>query len=230
MNSLKMKISVILGVAQMALGVCMKAANNLYFREYVDFFFEFLPQIVMLFALFGYMDLLIILKWLTPYAPFAQNAPSIITTMIELALSGGYSEFPIIGTKESGLQQKISITLLLIALACVPIMLLVKPFWARSQMNHGSKGDHVEDEEVNPDQAPAGYGRINDDFPDRPPGSRTGTSAFNPDAPPIEERRGGTDANPDKSPAKRSLSAVEDFIPGEKSGGGHHGFGEIFIH
>ena len=43
MNSLKMKLSVILGVGQMALGVCMKAINSLYFKRYVDFWFEFVP-------------------------------------------------------------------------------------------------------------------------------------------------------------------------------------------
>ena len=48
----------------MSLGVFVKAFNNLYFKKYVDFFFEFIPQIVMLWALFGYMDLLIIIKWL----------------------------------------------------------------------------------------------------------------------------------------------------------------------
>lgn len=43
LNSLKMKISVILGVAQMSLGVFMKALNSLYFGRTIDFTFEFLP-------------------------------------------------------------------------------------------------------------------------------------------------------------------------------------------
>jgi V-type H+-transporting ATPase subunit a len=43
MNSLKMKLSVILGVLQMSLGVCMKAANSIYFKNKMDFFLEFLP-------------------------------------------------------------------------------------------------------------------------------------------------------------------------------------------
>jgi V-type H+-transporting ATPase subunit a len=43
MNSLKMKLSVILGVAQMAMGVCMKAFNSAYSHKTIDFFFEFVP-------------------------------------------------------------------------------------------------------------------------------------------------------------------------------------------
>lgn len=43
MNSLKMKLSVILGVAQMSLGVFMKALNNIHNKKRVDFFFEFIP-------------------------------------------------------------------------------------------------------------------------------------------------------------------------------------------
>jgi V-type H+-transporting ATPase subunit a len=42
-NSLKMKISVILGVLQMSLGVFMKALNSLYFGKYLDLFCEFIP-------------------------------------------------------------------------------------------------------------------------------------------------------------------------------------------
>lgn len=42
-NSLKMKLSVILGVAQMALGVCMKGLNALYFKNKLDFYCEFVP-------------------------------------------------------------------------------------------------------------------------------------------------------------------------------------------
>jgi V-type H+-transporting ATPase subunit a len=43
LNSLKMKIAVILGVAQMALGVILKGFNYIHAKKRVDFFFEFLP-------------------------------------------------------------------------------------------------------------------------------------------------------------------------------------------
>jgi V-type H+-transporting ATPase subunit a len=66
-NSLKMKTSVIFGVVQMSLGIFMKAFNAIHFGRWIDFFFEFLPQIVLLWALFGWMDLLIIVKWLLPW-------------------------------------------------------------------------------------------------------------------------------------------------------------------
>ena len=60
MNSLKMKMSVIFGVAQMSMGVIVKAMNAVYFNRKLEFFFEFIPQILLLLALFGFMDLLII--------------------------------------------------------------------------------------------------------------------------------------------------------------------------
>lgn len=89
LNSLKMKLSVILGVLQMSLGICMKAMNAVYFRNKLDFFFEFVPQIILMMVLFGYMDLLIICKWLTDFSGKESMAPSVITTMIDMALSGG---------------------------------------------------------------------------------------------------------------------------------------------
>ena len=53
LNSIKMKIAVIFGVAQMSIGVMLKGGNNLYFRQWLDFFFEFIPQILVLWCLFG---------------------------------------------------------------------------------------------------------------------------------------------------------------------------------
>ena len=52
-NSMKMKTSVILGVTQMTFGVCLKAMNALYFKESLDFFYEFIPMIVFVLSLFG---------------------------------------------------------------------------------------------------------------------------------------------------------------------------------
>ena len=43
LNSMKMKISVILGVSQMTLGILLKALNSCYFKRYYDLYFEFIP-------------------------------------------------------------------------------------------------------------------------------------------------------------------------------------------
>ena len=51
----------------MTMGVLCKGLNNIYFGQAIDFIFEFIPQLIFLLGLFGYMDLMIILKWLTDY-------------------------------------------------------------------------------------------------------------------------------------------------------------------
>lgn len=43
MNSLKMKLAVIVGVLQMGWGICLKGFNALYVGSLIDFFFEFIP-------------------------------------------------------------------------------------------------------------------------------------------------------------------------------------------
>ena len=76
----------------MALGVSMKAFNSVYFRNKIDFLFEFVPQIILLLVLFGFMDWLIIAKWMTDFKGRESEAPSIIGIMISMALNGGAVE------------------------------------------------------------------------------------------------------------------------------------------
>lgn len=142
MNSLKMKLSVILGVGQMSLGVCMKALNSLYYKRYIDFIFEFIPQILLLLALFGFMDMMIIIKWLTNYSTLPggeSTAPSVITTMITMCLNLGVQP-P--GSKDQPFVSNQTITmqiLLLLVIVCVPIMLFVKPIYENAKFK---KEDH----------------------------------------------------------------------------------------
>lgn len=156
-NSMKMKLSVILGVAQMSLGICMKGLNAIHFRSPLDFFFEFVPQITLMLCLFGYMDYLIIIKWLTVWEE-TSRAPPIIATMIGMFLKFG--ELPdgsdaIVESPEY--QQHLSNTLLLLGLTCVPLMLLVKPLYHlyshpsdAHAHGHSKNGDHaLLDEEDN---------------------------------------------------------------------------------
>jgi len=83
---MKMKLAVIIGVTQMTLGICMKGLNSIYFKKYLDFFFEFIPQLVFMVGLFGYMNFMIIYKWLTPYED-PSKAPGLIQTLITIPLS-----------------------------------------------------------------------------------------------------------------------------------------------
>lgn len=62
-NSMKMKMSVILGIAQMTFGIVLKGINSYYFKAHLDLFCEFLPMILFDMALFGYMVVLIFVKW-----------------------------------------------------------------------------------------------------------------------------------------------------------------------
>lgn len=62
-NSMKMKTSIILGIIQMTFGVCLRGINSIYFHQYLDFVCEFLPMIIFCVGFFGYMVILIFVKW-----------------------------------------------------------------------------------------------------------------------------------------------------------------------
>ena len=80
-NSFKMKTSIIIGVIHMTSGIIFKGLNCIYFKDWIKFFFVFLPEIIFFLCTFGYMVLLIIIKWLTPF-PDPSKAPSIISLFI----------------------------------------------------------------------------------------------------------------------------------------------------
>ena len=71
---------------------------------------------------------MIFCKWLTDFTGRESEAPSVITNMINMALAGGSIEpgtVAVVGS--NGFQQGLSIFFLIVALICVPWMLVVKP-------------------------------------------------------------------------------------------------------
>jgi V-type H+-transporting ATPase subunit a len=99
-NSFKMKMSVIVGVLQMELGVVLKGLNDCFFRKKhpYNLWFEFVPQILWLSSFFGFMLVMIYIKWSTNWSYVGQNAPSIITLLISIPLNGGdVGEVPLFG-------------------------------------------------------------------------------------------------------------------------------------
>jgi len=129
-NSLKMKMSVIFGVVQMSVGIFLSCLNGLHFKKPINIFCEFLPQILFLLSIFGYMVFLIILKWCIDWVGTGQQPPFLLNVMIQMFLH------PQSVTSDNKLfngQDEVQWVLIAIAVICVPWMLLTKPYILKSQ-------------------------------------------------------------------------------------------------
>jgi len=82
LNGLKMKMAVIFGVAQMLLGVSLKWSNALYNKSFTDFFCECIPMAIFMICFFGYMDYMIMYKWVTAM----DSPPNLINSLISMAM------------------------------------------------------------------------------------------------------------------------------------------------
>jgi V-type H+-transporting ATPase subunit a len=139
LNSYKMKLSVILGILQMTFGIVLSVFNSLYFRKPINIYCEFIPQVLFLTCSFGYLVIIIIYKWLRSDFGTYLNAegvlsnrdpPGLLNTLIFMFLKPGTVEPA--DQLYSG-QGFIQMILVLVALVCVPWMLLVKPYLLRKQ-------------------------------------------------------------------------------------------------
>ncbi|KAK4773664.1 hypothetical protein SAY87_028683 [Trapa incisa] len=153
LNSMKMKMSILLGVAQMNLGILLSYFNARFFGSSLDIRYEFIPQMIFLNSLFGYLSLLIIIKWCTG------SQADLYHVMIYMFLS------PTDNLGENELfwgQRPLQIILLLLALVAVPWMLFPKPFILKKLhterfqgRTYGMLGTSEIDLEVEPDSARA---------------------------------------------------------------------------
>uniref|UniRef100_A0A667WZJ6 V-type proton ATPase subunit a n=1 Tax=Myripristis murdjan TaxID=586833 RepID=A0A667WZJ6_9TELE len=146
LNSFKMKMSIILGVIHMLFGVTLSLFNHLYFKKPLNIYLGFIPEIVFLSSLFGYLVILVFYKWLSYDARTSKDAPSLLIAFINMFLFN-YSD-PSNKPLYRG-QMGVQSLLVIIALACVPCMLIVKTLVLRRQylwqknMVRGSRPAHT---------------------------------------------------------------------------------------
>jgi V-type H+-transporting ATPase subunit a len=140
-----MKMSVILGVLQMTGGIILRGMNAVYFKSSIDFFFEFIPQLIFMLALFGYMIIMIFIKWNIDWTDQTNMAPSIITQLMNIFLKFGSTENKPLWTNDISLQENVQFWLLIISVICVPILLFPKPLilYKRSKQHPIHEGDYV---------------------------------------------------------------------------------------
>ncbi|KAL6465158.1 hypothetical protein MHYP_G00252910 [Metynnis hypsauchen] len=134
LNSYKMKMSVILGIIHMSFGLVLGVFNHLHFRRKYSLYLVFLPELLFLLCLFGYLVFMIVCKWLAFTALESDKAPSILIQFINMFIMQKDSGEPIY-TGQAGLQ----VFLVLIAVLSVPVLLLGKPlylYWLHKGRNH----------------------------------------------------------------------------------------------
>ena len=135
-NSYKMKLSIVLGVSQMLLGLWLSKVNANYFKNRLDFLYVFIPQMIFMTSIFGYLVFLIILKWSIDFnAPACRADPTCVppdlkSILIGMFMSPGKLEPEMTMFRGQNTVQKL---LLGSALISVPWMLLPKPLILRAR-------------------------------------------------------------------------------------------------
>merc|ERR1719471_1162521 len=144
LNSFKMKISIIMGVIHMMFGLVLSFWNSKFFGKAINITMEFIPQVLFLLCMFGYMSLLMFHKW-TAYTAGGfgdvttteRCAPSILITFINMVLFKYGEDAPPL-SPECGPpymfagQTFFQRLFVIVAVACVPWMLLGKPLMKRN--------------------------------------------------------------------------------------------------
>ncbi|KHJ81767.1 hypothetical protein OESDEN_18545 [Oesophagostomum dentatum] len=101
LNSLKMKISVIAGIAQMTFGVVLSLYNYRFFKSKIDIYTVFIPQMLFMLCIFVYLCLQVILKWIFFWVvpdiifgqvyPGSHCAPSLLIGLINMFMFKGHA-------------------------------------------------------------------------------------------------------------------------------------------
>ncbi|CAM9633545.1 unnamed protein product [Lampetra planeri] len=129
LNPYKMKMSVIVGITHMVSGIILSLFNHIYFQKPWNIICDFVPEMIFILALLGYLVVLIFFKWIAYQAKESQHAPSILINFINMFLFTYDEKFV---PMYNG-QKEVQMFLVVLALLCVPWMLLIKPFVLRSQ-------------------------------------------------------------------------------------------------
>ncbi|KAK3797205.1 hypothetical protein RRG08_030432 [Elysia crispata] len=144
MNSLKMKMAIILGVLQMLFGICLSIFNHIHFKHYFDILVEFVPELLFLGCLFGYLVSIVFYKWLMIDAESC--VPALLIHYINMFMFKYVAKPEPTKTNPhpcdpqyvfySG-QQTIQTLLFMVAILSVPVLLLGKPLYTimKKRMN-----------------------------------------------------------------------------------------------
>ena len=156
-NSYKMKMSIVIGVIhvstsislsrdwgshfkKMTFALCLQIPNHLKFKKLSDIWTNFVPQMLFLQSIFGYLVVCIIYKWSVDWSKSPTSPPSLLNMLINMFLSPGTINADEQLYAGQGVVQQI---LLLIAAVCVPWLLCAKPYLQWKEMKRIQEQGYV---------------------------------------------------------------------------------------
>ncbi|XP_048004326.1 V-type proton ATPase 116 kDa subunit a 1-like [Leguminivora glycinivorella] len=161
-NSLKMKLSIIIGVTHMIFGITLSLFNFVFFKDHRYLIvLQFIPQILFLLCIFFWLVILIFFKWFKyggaspPSVKEGQGcAPLVLILFIDMVLmSKSQPVAPECDAYMFGGQRTVQQSLLFVAVICVPIMLFGPPCFAAQVAKKKRKQllKKIPDEEYEPE-------------------------------------------------------------------------------
>ena len=128
----------------MTFALCMQVPNDLYFKRRIDILTTFLPSMLFLQSIFGYLVVCILYKWSVDWDKSPTGPPSLLNMLINMFLAPGSVDR---STQLYAGQPAVQVILLLIAAVCVPWLLVAKPYleWKERKGREGYVGLRVED-------------------------------------------------------------------------------------